>query len=171
MSKPSPSSHPGYFQQYIDLVPEADLQLAFNNQLQVIIPFLNGITEEKSKYTYAAGKWTIKELMQHVTDTERIFAYRALSFARGEQANLPGFEEDDYAANSNANNQSWQQLMEEFLAVRKATHLLFNSFNESVLEKSGSANNNPASVGSMGFITLGHFYHHKKVLEQRYLSQ
>ena len=169
MSKPSPTSYPGYFQKYIDQVPEQDLFIAFDNQLSVIGGFLTSITEEKSKHAYGEGKWTLKELLQHMTDTERIFNYRALCFARGETASLPGFEENDYAAHSNANNRTWQSLVDEFLAVRHSTELLFRSFSPEALATSGTANNNAITVASIGFISLGHFYHHKKVIEERYL--
>ena len=169
MPKPSPTSYPGYFQKYIDQVPEQDLFTAFDKQLPVIGSFLPAVTEERSTYTYAEGKWTIKELLQHITDTERIFNYRALCFARGEKASLPGFEENDYAAHSNANSRTWQSLVDEFLAVRQSTELLYRSFTADALSVSGTANNNAITVASMGFITLGHFYHHKKVIEERYL--
>ncbi len=169
MPKPSPTSYPGYFQKYIDQVPEQELFTAFDKQLPVIGSFLSSITEEKSLYTYAEGKWTIKELLQHITDTERIFNYRALCFARGEKTSLPGFEENDYAAHSNANERTWQSLVDEFLAVRHSTELLYRSFTPGALSASGTANNNAITVASMGFIALGHFYHHKKVMEERYL--
>jgi hypothetical protein len=169
MSKPSSTSYPGYFQKYIDLVPETDLSLAFTNQTEGIEVFLQTVSEEKSMYAYAEGKWNIKELLQHIIDTERIFNYRALCFARGEKQNLPGFEENDYAANSYANRRSWDSLVKEFLVVRKDTTLLFNSFTKEALERVGSANNNSASTLSFGFITLGHYYHHKNVLIERYL--
>jgi len=169
MPKPSPASHSVYFQRYIDQVPENDLREAFRNQLPVISSFFEGISEEKSLYAYAPGKWTLRELLQHMIDTERIFNYRALCFARKEAASLPGFEEDDYAAHSNANQRSWQSLAEEFAAVRRATELLFESFTAEALASSGISNNNPCSVASVGFIMIGHFYHHKKVVEERYL--
>lgn len=169
MSKPSPTSYPGYFQQYIDQVPEQDLFSAFENQLPLIKGFLWGISEEKSTYAYAEGKWTLKELLQHIIDTERIFAYRALCFARKEAASLPGFEENDYAAASNANARTWQSLVDEFMVVRQSTTMLFKSFSEEALAASGTANNNPTNVAAIGFINLGHFYHHKKVMEERYL--
>lgn len=169
MPKPSPASYPGYFQRYIDQVAEEDLQTAFLNQSTLIRSFFQGITEEKSNYAYAEGKWTIKEVLQHITDTERIFSYRALAFARGEKANLPGFEENDYAANSNANTQPWQQLIEELVVVRRSTELLFKSFTEDMLLRDGTANNNRISVAGIGFILAGHFNHHKKIIEERYL--
>ena len=169
MPKPSPTSYLAYFQKYIDQVPEEDLQLAFTNQFPVISSFLQSITEEKSNFAYAEGKWTIKEVLQHITDTERIFNYRALACARGEKANLPGFEENEYAANSNAGSRSWQSLVDEFAAVRRSTELLFSSFTPGALENSGIANNNSFTVCSLGFISVGHVYHHKKVIEERYL--
>jgi hypothetical protein len=169
MPKPSPGTHPSYFQRYIDQVPEEDLQTAFKNQLSFITQLLQSITEEQSNTAYAPGKWTIKELLLHMTDTERIFAYRSLCFARKEQASLPGFDENEYAANSNANNRSWQSLTDEFLLVRKNTEVLFSSFTEEALSNPGTANNNPATAISMGFTALGHVYHHAKILQERYL--
>jgi hypothetical protein len=169
MSKPSPTSHPGYFQQYIDLVPDEDLLTGFANQTGLIKHLPGSITEEKSTYAYAPGKWTLKELLQHIIDTERIFSYRAMCFARKEIISLPGFDENEYAANSFANNRTWQSLADEFLAVRHSTELLFKSFTTEALSYIGTANNNPVSVASIGFIALGHFYHHKKIIEERYL--
>jgi len=169
MAKPSPDTYFNYFKRYIDLVPEEDLMTGFCNQTASIEPFLRNITEDQSNYAYAEGKWTIKELLQHVIDTERIFNYRALCFARGEQQNLPGFDEDDYAANAHAAQRKWKSLIEEFIALRKATMLMYESFDAAVLENGGRANNNPATALSIGFTTIGHYYHHKKILEERYL--
>lgn len=169
MAKPSPDTYFTYFKRYIDLVPEEDLMTGFYNQTASIEPFLNNITEDQSNYAYAEDKWTIKELLQHVIDTERIFNYRALCFARGEQQNLPGFEENDYAANAHTDQRKWDSLVEEFIALRKATIMMYESFDAAALEKSGRANNHPATALSIGFTTIGHYYHHKKILEERYL--
>ena len=169
MPKPSPSTYVSYFKRYVDQVPEEDLMTAFKNQTAAIESFLSSISEEKSNYAYAEGKWTIKELLQHIIDTERIFSYRALCIARGEQAVLPGFEEDDYAANSYASNRKWNNLVQEFLAVRRTTEILYESFNEAVMDNAGKASNNPVTVASLGFTTVGHYYHHKKILLERYL--
>jgi hypothetical protein len=169
MPKPSPSSHPAYFQRYIDQVPEEDLHDAFRNQFPVMKAFLDSISEEQAVYAYAAGKWTLKEVLQHITDTERIFNYRALCMARNEQASLPGFDENEYAAQSFANSRTWKSLAEELLAVRHATELLFGSFNPEALDRTGTSNNNLISVASFGFMIPGHFYHHKRVIEERYL--
>jgi len=170
MAKPAPSTYLGYFKRYIDLVEEEDLLSAFKNQAAGIKQFLQAISEEKSTCAYAEGKWTIKELLQHSIDTERILAYRALCLARGERSNLPGFEEDDYAANSFANHRKWSDLIEEFLAVRKSTEMLFESFDDAVLHNTGTANDNPVTVLSLGYTIVGHWYHHKKILVERYLG-
>lgn len=170
MPKPSPETYNPYFKRYVDQVPEEDLKTAFDNQLPVIKNLLNSITEEKSTHAYDTGKWTIKEVLQHITDAERIFNYRALALARKEANPLPGFDENDYASNSNANSRPWQTLVDEFLVVRQSTKYLYDSFTDEMLASAGTASNNPLTVLSMGFTTLGHFYHHKKVLEERYLS-
>lgn len=169
MLKPSPDKYPAYFQKYIDQVTEEELFTAFRNQLPQAKALLDSISEEKSMHSYGPGKWTIKEVLQHLIDAERIFNYRALCFARGDKTSLPSFEENDYADNSNANSRPWQDMVDEFFAVRHTTEQLFRSFTPEALETTGTANNNLTSTGSMGFITLGHFNHHKKVLEERYL--
>lgn len=168
MSKPSPTTYAPYFQKYIDQVEDNDLLTGFKRQTGQVKNLLDSIDEQKSTYAYAPGKWTLKDLLQHITDTERIFCYRALCFARNETISLPGFDENGYAANTHANERTWQSLADEFLAVRTATELLFKSFSEEELSRTGLANNNPTSAASMGFITLGHFYHHKKIIEERY---
>ena len=170
MSKPSPTTYAPYFQKYIDQVQDDDLLAGFTKQAVQVKNLLDSIDEQKSTYAYAPGKWTLKDLQQHITDTERIFCYRALCFARKETFSLPGFDENSYAANTHANERTWQSLADEFLAVRTATELLFKSFSEEELSRIGSANNNDTSVVSIGFITLGHFYHHKKIIEERYFQ-
>lgn len=168
MFKPSPETYPPYFQKYIDLVPDEELIAGFASQWPVIKNLLGSITDQKSMYAYAAGKWTLKDLLQHVIDTERIFCFRALCFARKETTNIPGFDENAYAASVTAYERSWQNLSEEFLAVRQATELLYKSFSAETFTRTGIANNIPTSVASMGYITLGHFYHHRQIIEERY---
>jgi uncharacterized damage-inducible protein DinB len=168
MPKPSPTTYPPYFQKYIDQVPDEDLLAGFDRQAAQVKELLGSITEQKSTYAYAPEKWTLKDLLQHVIDTERIFCFRALCFARNETFSLPGFDENSYAANTHANERTWQSLTAEFLAVRAATELLFKSFDEEELSRMGTANNIPTSTLSMGFISLGHFAHHKKIIEERY---
>ena len=170
MPKPSTTAHAPYFQLYIDQVKEDDLLTGFQKQQAAIEDLLAAVSEKRSTHAYAPGKWTIKQLLQHVIDTERIFNYRALCFARGEKASLPGFDENVYADAATALNRSWKDLGEEFQALRKSTECLYKSFDGSAMNKGGLANNNPLSVSSIGFITLGHFTHHKKIIEERYMQ-
>ncbi|MEO6405760.1 MAG: DinB family protein [Ferruginibacter sp.] len=170
MPKPTPGSYPVHFDNYINQVPEDNVLEALANQQSLVDDFFPIITEEKAGYAYAQGKWTLKELLQHVIDGERIFNYRALSIARGEQQSLPGFEEKDYASSSNANRRSWIDLVEELQAVRKTTILLFKSFTSNMCEQVGLANEKPVSVNALGFITVGHLYHHAKIIKERYLA-
>ncbi len=110
----------------------------------------------------------LREVLQHIIDCERIFSYRALCFARKETVSLPGFDENIYAANTNANARTWQNLANEFLIVRQSTLSLFNSFTKEMLASEGTANNHLLNVSGIGFLVLGHFYHHKKVVEEKY---
>ena len=168
MPKPNESDYPEFFRKYVDQVDEEDLTQAFHNQQKKIAAFLQSVSEEKAEYAYAPGKWTLKELLQHVIDAERIFCYRALCFARKETLSLPSFDENLYADNSNANVRTWQRLNMEILNVRRSTEDLFASFSDTVLQEKGIANNNTTSVLSLGFIMVGHLNHHIKVAEERY---
>lgn len=169
MQKPSPTTYLAYFERYVNLVPEQDLFEAFANQFPTLKSFLTTVPTNKQEYAYADSKWTMKEMLLHMIDTERIFSYRALCIARGELGCLLGFDENGYAESSNANSRSWQSLVDEFLIVRQSTEHLFKSFTKEALEKKGTANDNPLTVISAGYILLGHFYHHKKVAEEKYL--
>lgn len=171
MSKPIPADYPEYFGKYINQVPEDDLQNAFKNQFSKIQEFLRSIDEERADFAYAPGKWTLKELLQHTIDTERIFNYRALCIARKETVSLPSFDENIYAQNSNANARTWKNLSAEFLNVRRSTEDLFKTFSETMLQQKGLASNNSVSVLSLGFITIGHVYHHIAVVKERYLEK
>jgi hypothetical protein len=169
MPKPVATDYPEYFGKYINQVTEEDLTEAFKNQFPKIDIFLRSIDEEKANYAYAPGKWTLKELLQHIIDGERIFNYRALCFARKETTSLPSFDENIYADNSNANARSWKSLSNELINVRRSTEDLFKSFTEEMLQQIGTANNNNISVRSLGFIIIGHVTHHIKIVEERYL--
>lgn len=133
------------------------------------IKFVQDIPMDKFDYSYKEGKWTIKDIIQHIIDAERVFAYRALRFARNDKTELPGFEENDYANQANGKKRSIIELLTEFSALRQSTILLFKSFNDEQLLKIGYANNNPMSVRALGFIIIGHQNHHQKVFEEKYL--
>jgi hypothetical protein len=169
MPKPNVADYPEYFGKYINQVDEEDLTDGFKNQFSKIDKFLRSIDEEKANYAYAPSKWTLKELLQHIIDTERVFDYRALCFARNEKLSLPSFDENLYADNSNANARTWKNLSDEFINVRRSTQDLFKSFSDEMLQQKGTANNNSTSVLSLGFIILGHVTHHMKVVEEKYL--
>ncbi|WP_278021635.1 DinB family protein [Flavobacterium ginsengisoli] len=137
--------------------------------LHEFIRFVQNIPMDKFDYRYAEGKWTIKDIIQHVIDTERIFAYRALRFSRNDKTPLPSFEESDYADNTDSNKRSIQDLLTEFSAVRHSTLLFYKSLSEEQLKRIGTASNNPISVRALGFVMIGHQKHHQKVFEERYL--
>ena len=169
MARPAPGTYPQNFNGYISRVTEDDLSAAFKNQWPVVDDFFDNIAEEQTNKGYAPGKWSLKEMLQHIIDAERIFSYRALCFARNEKTSLPSFDEDAYAANSAANARSWKSLCEEFKMVRLASEMMFGSFSAEVLGRMGIANNSPASVLSMGFTAVGHLAHHVQVIKERYL--
>ena len=135
-----------------------------------LIKFVQNIPMNKFDYRYAEGKWTIKEILQHLIDAERIFAYRALRFARNDKTPLPGFDENDYAAVAHANKRSIQELLTELAVVRQATLSLFKSFSQEELLRKGSASNNPVSVRALGFVIIGHQNHHERIFQERYLN-
>lgn len=160
---------PSFYHNYIKLVQDKDLKDIFRKHQLDMVLFLQSIPEEKWNYRYAEGKWSIRELVQHLIDAERIFCYRALRFARKDQTELPGFEENDYAISSKADRRSSKDLIEELKTVQQSSAQLFNSFDEEMLEQSGISNGKSIYVRAIGFIIAGHVLHHKKVMEERYL--
>ncbi len=169
MPRPDLSRVPEFYHKYIGLVKEDDLMQALKNNTASFLSFLKSIPAEKYDYRYADGKWTIKEVIQHIIDAERIFSYRALRFARKDATPLPGFDENLFAINAKADKRNWNDLVDEFAAVRKATEILFASFDEEQLESEGNSNNHSNYVLGIGFISVGHCSHHRKVIEERYL--
>lgn len=169
MAKPLPGTYPEYFDRYISQVSEDDVLTVLQNQQVEINTFFDAIPPNKEMYAYAEGKWTIKEVLQHIIDAERIFNFRALCFARQEPQNIPGFDENNYALHSNANARDWKAMCEEMKAVRKTTIQLFESFTDTMLQYQGLANGKPTTALAMGFITAGHFIHHLNIIKERYL--
>ena len=169
MARPDLTTVPVFYHRYIAQITEESVSEAIRNNTQAATSFLNQIPEARWEYRYAEGKWTIKEMLQHIIDTERIFAFRALCFSRGESQSLPGFEENDYAAASRADRRPVADLLEEFATVRKSIEQLFASFDDAHISGIGIANNNPISVNAIGFIIPGHVQHHLNVLQERYL--
>jgi uncharacterized damage-inducible protein DinB len=170
MPKPDLITIPEFYHKYVRLVAENDAAAALSANTEKALGVLSDIPDEKWNYRYAEGKWSIKEMLQHITDAERIFSYRALCIARGEKQSLPGFDENTYAAASNADRRKKEELIEEFKTVRKATEALFQSFDDEQLAKIGVANNKSISVNGIGFVTVGHVMHHLNILQERYLA-
>ena len=164
----NPAIYADYFDRYTSLVREETVTAAFHQQEKSLSAFMSAISEEKSTYAYAEEKWTLKEMMQHLVDCERIFAYRALAIARKDPANLPGFEENDYAKNSSANSRSWESLKAEMTVVRLSTKALFESFKPDMLNRPGTFNNNTGTAVKLGLIIVGHTYHHISIAKERY---
>lgn len=158
-----------YYQHYIQLAPENDVFELLDNSRRRFMAFFGGLSEDKQEYRYALGKWTAKEMVQHLIDCERIFCYRALCFARADQTNLPGFDHNAYVDPSLANKRSMSDLLEEYDLQRRSTILLFKSFDTSMAMRIGNANNSPLSVRAIGFIIGGHETHHCEVFKERYL--
>lgn len=165
-----PAVYKNYFENYTSLVAEQAVLDAFTNQSKALSDFFSSVSEEKSMYAYAEGKWTLKEMLQHIIDTERIFAYRALCIARRETATLPGFDENLYADNSSANKRTWAELTQEMKIVRESTLLLFGSFTDKMLSNTGNFSSASATPQTIGLIIIGHFYHHINIAKERYLA-
>lgn len=167
MNRPQTQEYPEWVNRYISLV-EGDVLEILEKQATDFTNFIHNLIE-KADYAYAPGKWTLKELVGHMIDTERILVFRLLCFARGEKMQLPGFEEDDYVANAHFKDRSLFSLGEEFALLRKANLYLFNSLNETELSRIGNANGKSISVRALVYMIAGHVIHHTTVIKERYL--
>ncbi len=169
MARPDLLQVPSFFHHYIDLVAQDDLIDAFREATPAFISFLEEIPPGKYDYRYAEGKWTVKQVLQHIIDAERIFSYRALRLARKDQTPLPGFEENDFAANAKTENRDWHNLVEEFKAVRKSSELLLLSLDEDQLHATGTVSGHRINALALFFIIIGHCTHHLQITRERYL--
>lgn len=163
------TEYQAYFQRYIDKVDDVPLQEAFGIHQQETIGFLSTIPATKANYRYAPEKWSVKELLRHVIDTERIFAYRALVLARVPGSDLPGFDENEYAQTADT-APDIATLVQELQVVRRSTVMLFDSFNEQVLANTGVVDGKAMSVRAIGYIIIGHALYHNNIIKERYLS-
>lgn len=170
IARPSAQDMPKYFDRYIELANTDDLIRSLKAEMRDTQKSIGTYSKELIDFRYAEGKWNLKEILVHLIDAERIFAYRALRIARLDTAPLSGFDEDAYVEHSNASHRPIKEILKEYKAVRKSTILLFLSFTEEMLDRKGTASNVEISVRSMGFTILGHEIHHKKVFEERYLK-
>ncbi|HAI82920.1 MAG TPA: DNA damage-inducible protein DinB [Chitinophagaceae bacterium] len=168
MSRPIPGTYAPYFERYIALTQGNHLYDLQRNHSQKITQFFRSIPNEKAEYAYAEGKWTVKEVIQHIIDTERIFSYRLLRIARNDTTPLSGFDENNFTVNAHAHHRSLGSLIEEFFAVRKATDLLIDSIQPQALQLVGTASNHPCSANALVFMIYGHILHHINIFKERY---
>ena len=169
MTKPEKTEYNEYYETYVSLVNETDIVAAFESQLNEMSELFDSIAEEKSAFAYAEGKWTIKELIGHLIDGERMFGYRALRISRGDETPLEGFEQDLYTENAPFNDYKFSDLAEEFELVRKSSVLFFKHLKETDWTRMGTASGNPVSVRALAYIMVGHIRHHANILRDRYL--
>jgi len=168
--KPDPTEYLPYFGRYVSLVPDGDILAVLGKQIEETTGLLNSIPESQGGYRYAPDKWSIKELVGHLIDCERIFAYRALRFARNDKTPLAGFEQDDYVSNASFDDCRLVDLSSELERVRQSTIFLFRHLDAKSWMRSGLANDSEASVRALAYIIAGHELHHRGVLTSRYLS-
>jgi uncharacterized damage-inducible protein DinB len=171
MTKPQIDQVPPFYRGYIENVKDLDVLDALKSSNENALKAIRSISEQKGEFRYAEGKWSIKEVLNHMQDAERIFAYRALRFARNDKTPLHGFEENDYAPKANAHARTVKQLADELAHLRMSTIDLYSSFDEEMLNREGVANNNKMSVLNLGYIIAGHETHHLNILRERYLAK
>ena len=168
---PSQNEYPIYAEMYMQLVKkDGSLIEQLKSSLEKTKTLISSLSNEELDYRYEKNKWSIKEVLVHIIDDERIYGYRALSFARNDKTNLPGFEQDDYNLNSDTSMRSIENIMEEYEAVRLSTITLFNGLSDKSLKRMGMANGNQASARALGYHILGHELHHIKIIKDLYLK-
>lgn len=168
-TRPPYSDYPPYYRTYVEVVPEGDILATLRGQLEHTLRLLGRFGETGADHRYAPGKWSVKEVVQHVCDTERVFAYRALTFARGDVTRLPGFEQDDWATAARIAHRKLSDVTDELVTLRRASLALFAGFDDATQARRGTANDAEFTVGSFAWIVAGHERHHATVLEERYL--
>ncbi|WP_147532819.1 DinB family protein [Bacillus marasmi] len=159
-----------YFATYVKRVPEGEIIEILSSQLKETLKLIQGLNEDQAMYRYQVGKWSVKEVIGHMTDTERIMAYRLMSIARGETASLPGFDEQSYVEHANFDQITLNELGENFKTVRESTIQLLKTLPESAWHNSGSANGTQVTVRALAYIIAGHEIHHRSIINERYIS-
>ena len=167
-NRPQASEYAPYYEKYIAMVPDGEIEETLEAQLRETKLLLGSVSEKGAEFRYAEAKWSVKEVLGHISDTERILAYRMLRIARGDQTPLAGFEQDDYVKAGNFSARSLAELLEEFTAVRRASIVLLRSFDAAAWLRRGVANQKEVSVRALAFILAGHERHHRQVLQERY---
>jgi hypothetical protein len=167
-TRPAADEFAPYYGRYIDRVPEGDILELLEAQLPEVMDVLDDVSEDRAGHRYEPGKWSIREVIGHIADTERVMAYRAMRIARMDRTPLPGFEENDYVANANFESRSLLSLVDEWATVRRATQALFEGLDPAAADARGTASENPVSVRALAYIIHGHVLHHLAILRERY---
>lgn len=168
MARPQDNECAPYYQKYIALAKGNSVQEIINNHAFDLQEFYNALPDNKADFAYAENKWTLKQALQHLTDVERVFAYRALRISRNDVTPLTSFDENAYVKNGFADSRAFSALKQEFNSVRAATDIFLLSLNETQIKRIGSASDNPVSVNALAFIIYGHLLHHKNIFKERY---
>ena len=167
--RPQPGENVPYYDRYISLVPGNDVLAALDEQRRQMLLLLSGGNESDGDLRYAPEKWSLKEVLGHVNDTERIMSYRALRISRGDATPIEGYEQDDYVRNGPFGRSSLADLIEDYIAVRRATVSLLRNLDEAAWTRRGVANKNEVTVRALAYIIAGHELHHRRILEEKYL--
>ena len=168
--RPDANEYAPFYANYVNLVPGDDVIASLETQRLNIVHALSVRSEREGNFRYAPDKWSVKEIIGHLSDAERVFAYRAMRIARADRTPLPAFEQDDYVRNGGFNERRLVDLVEEFAAVRSTSLALFRSLNEAAWRRTGVASNKEVSVRALAFITAGHQLHHQRILDERYFA-
>ncbi|MBM7621012.1 hypothetical protein JOC95_002885 [Bacillus tianshenii] len=170
LKRPLENEYPSYYNNYLKLVPSGNLLEILEEQLTEAVTLFSGLSEEQGSIAYASGKWTVKEVIGHMIDTERIMSYRLLRISRGDKSPLAGFSEEDYAFEGKFTQRLLTELVEELQTVRKSTISLLRGIPEYAWPRSGTANELPVTAQAVAFIIAGHWIHHMRIIEERYLQ-
>ena len=170
MAKPGKKEYPAYYQTYIDALDDQGNVLSqMETSLRFFEKELSELALDKQEFSYAEGKWTIKEIIQHLIDTERVFVYRALRYSRKDKSTLLSYDENEFVANYEINKRNYDNLVNEFMLLRRSTILMFQNFDEEYLDREGKVGEDIFSVRALGYICSGHVLHHLNVIRERYL--
>jgi len=170
IARPEPGEYAPYYERYISLITGSDILGTLDGQRRQMLLLLSGRDESDGDIRYAADKWSAKEVLGHVCDTERIFAYRALRISRGDQTPVEGFEQDDYVKNGPFARAPLAEIIEDYIAVRRATLTLLRNLEEAAWTRRGVANKNEVTVRALAYVIAGHELHHRRILEEQYFG-
>ena len=170
-ARPLPSEYPEYYHRYVEAITDDDVLDVLAEQVDELLKMFDGMDEARTLYRYADGKWSVREVLGHILDSERIFGMRALCIARGEQQSLPGFDENVYVASALFDERPLESILDEWQALRIANVLMFQSFDDDAWSRTGTANNKTTTVNALAWIIAGHVQHHLNILHERYFPQ